>query len=93
MKGEVYEVDQTVLDNLDVLEDHPNFYVRETHTVKNLDNATEITAWIYFIKKFKPDLLNRPMYESYSNNGEHGLKYVERYHRSIHCNYKKDIIM
>ncbi|GJQ76424.1 hypothetical protein Trydic_g2139 [Trypoxylus dichotomus] len=79
VKGEVYEVDKTVLANLDILEDHPNFYVRELYTVKNLDGGGDLTAWIYFIKNFKSELLKRPMYENYSSDGEHGLKYVIRY--------------
>ncbi|KAK9759270.1 Gamma-glutamyl cyclotransferase, AIG2-like [Popillia japonica] len=79
VKGEVYEVDKNVLDKLDVLEDHPDFYQRELHKVNNLDGGGDITAWIYFIKNFKSHLLQLPMYESYSNNGDHGLRYVIRY--------------
>lgn len=92
VKGEVYEVDNAVLANLDILEDHPNYYVREQRKVRSLDNNSSITAWIYFIKSFKPDLLKRQMFESYSNTDSHGLKYVPRYLRNDTVDHKTEII-
>lgn len=29
IKGEIYEVDETMLKNLDILEGHPNYYLRK----------------------------------------------------------------
>ncbi|KAJ8934602.1 hypothetical protein NQ318_002946 [Aromia moschata] len=53
VEGEVYEVDDKVLANLDVLEDHPNYYVRQLRDVRPLvDGDTEpsecgsISSWI-----------------------------------------------
>lgn len=89
--GELYEVDDNVLANLDTLEDHPTFYVREEKQVENVANNTTITAWIYFIKEFKSELLQRQMYESYSNSAPHGLKYVERYLRNESTDYRREI--
>lgn len=77
VEGEVYEVDDIVFANLDELEDHPNFYVREQIIVTSLENSVEShNVWTYFIKKFNSNLLNQTKYESYSNMGSHGLKYV-----------------
>ncbi|KAF2885387.1 hypothetical protein ILUMI_20785 [Ignelater luminosus] len=94
VKGEVYEVDDRVLSNLDILEDHPNYYIREQHTIKCLDGRGDsIEAWIYFIKNFKPDLLKQQMFENYSSNGSHGLQYVARYDRDQNYNVKSDILL
>ncbi|XP_018320161.1 putative gamma-glutamylcyclotransferase CG2811 isoform X2 [Agrilus planipennis] len=77
IKGEVYEVDEKVLKNLDILEEHPDYYEREKRNVRSLNGDDEImNVWIYFIKRFKPELLNNPMYDNYSSNGSHGLEYV-----------------
>lgn len=84
-------MDEKVLANLDILEDHPTFYVREQKQVQNINDGTVHTAWIYFIKNFKSELLQRPTYESYSNSDSHGLKYVERYLRNENSDYKLEI--
>ncbi|CAH1110415.1 unnamed protein product [Psylliodes chrysocephalus] len=90
--GEVYEVDDKILADLDILEDHPNFYVREKFDVclLNKDNSTA-QVWIYVIKNFNPKLLNEPFYKSYSSNGPHGKKYVERYLRDGSLNYRETL--
>lgn len=92
MKGEVYEVDDKVFANLDILEDHPNFYIREQRDVQTLNTNETIKTWIYFIKDFKEDLLKQTTFESYSNEGSHGLKYVERYLREESSDYKVNIL-
>ena len=38
IQGEVYEVDQKMLLNLDVLEDHPNYYQRRIEKVTSLED-------------------------------------------------------
>ncbi|CAH1116114.1 unnamed protein product [Phaedon cochleariae] len=86
VKGELYEVDDKVLTDLDVLEDHPNFYTRKLYDVLTLDGQNISKVWIYMIEQFKPDLLNEIFYESYSSLGNHGKKFVERY------NYSRDIV-
>jgi gamma-glutamylcyclotransferase (GGCT)/AIG2-like uncharacterized protein YtfP len=44
--GEVYEADDSALEKLDALEDHPRWYCRELTRVK-LSDGREIQAWIY----------------------------------------------
>lgn len=90
--GELYEVDGNVLANLDVLEDHPKFYVREEIDFECLNGSGRVKAWIYFIKKFQAGLLNGDTFESYSSKGDHGLKYVERYLRGTDADYKREIL-
>ncbi|XP_068893393.1 putative gamma-glutamylcyclotransferase CG2811 isoform X1 [Tenebrio molitor] len=92
VRGELYEVDDAVFRNLDALEDHPNFYVREEREVLSLDDNRKITTWIYFIKDFKENLLKQTSYESYSSEGPHGLKYVTRYLRETTSNYKMKVL-
>lgn len=92
VKGELYEVDDKVLANLDILEDHPDFYVREEKEVKSLEQDLIVKTWVYFIKNFQNKLLESPTFESYSNNGPHGLKYVTRYLRTDRYNHKLEIL-
>lgn len=42
---EVYEISLSTLKNLDGLEGHPRFYIRELTTISILDNS--VSAWIY----------------------------------------------
>ena len=44
--GEVYELNDEQLENLDALEGHPNWYRREKITVKG--TSQELTAYAYF---------------------------------------------
>ncbi|KAK9883622.1 hypothetical protein WA026_001795 [Henosepilachna vigintioctopunctata] len=91
VEGELYEVDDKVLKALDELEDHPNFYIREQNEVISLEDSTVHTAWIYFIKSFRKELLEKQMLKNYSNNGSFP-KYVTRYLR-LGVNFKKDEIL
>ncbi|XP_069364110.1 putative gamma-glutamylcyclotransferase CG2811 isoform X2 [Maniola hyperantus] len=80
VKGEVYEVDDTMLGKLDILEDHPNYYVRELDDIilnKNSFDQETIKCWVYFLKNFRPELLSKPQLENYSSAGSHGLPYLE----------------
>lgn len=88
----MYEVDDNMLAHLDILEDHPNYYIREETEVHSLDESNKFKAWLYFIKNFKPSVLKQQMFESYSNYDEHGLKYVNRYLRTNGVDHKKDIL-
>ncbi|XP_052742835.1 putative gamma-glutamylcyclotransferase CG2811 isoform X2 [Bicyclus anynana] len=79
VRGEVYEVDDTMLSKLDILEDHPNYYVREIDDIViKLDSHEEIVkCWVYFLKNFRPELLSKQQFENYSSSGSHGLRYLE----------------
>ncbi|MDR3557263.1 MAG: gamma-glutamylcyclotransferase [Syntrophobacteraceae bacterium] len=45
--GEVYRVDSPTLERIDLLEGHPNWYVREMIEVV-LQDGSIVSAWIYF---------------------------------------------
>ncbi|KAK9503628.1 hypothetical protein O3M35_010148 [Rhynocoris fuscipes] len=91
VQGEVYEVDDRMLKNLDTLEDHPNFYIRKEDDIK-LNSGEIHKCWIYFIVNFKPELLKKEMYENYSSSGLHNLVYTERYNRDPTYTAKNDIL-
>ncbi|OQW95011.1 MAG: hypothetical protein BWK79_03835 [Beggiatoa sp. IS2] len=55
-KGEVYEVDEILLQQLDELEGHPHDYCRELISVV-LANGESIEAWIYL----HPDAKRHPL--------------------------------
>ena len=48
--GEVYEVDEKTLRNLDLLEGEPHMYAREQVEIE-LDNGRHVCAWLYFYPK------------------------------------------
>lgn len=73
--GEVYEVDDTILSDLDVLEEVPDFYSRDPHRVTSLRDGSEMTAWIYSIKNFKHELLELPTITEYHSNGLYNADY------------------
>lgn len=74
-------MNDTVLAQLDDLENHPVLYERQEKPVK-LADGKEITAWIYLFNKYKPEMLDLEFLESYNNAGAHGKMYVPRYARA-----------
>lgn len=83
--GEVYSVDDEMLAKLDDFESHPKYYVRTEEDVE-LDqpvgnNKKQLKAWVYFLKNYREELLQRPYIANYSSKGDHGLEYVPRYIR------------
>uniref|UniRef100_A0A6M2E4R1 Gamma-glutamylcyclotransferase family protein n=1 Tax=Amblyomma tuberculatum TaxID=48802 RepID=A0A6M2E4R1_9ACAR len=85
--GEVYSVDDKMLATLDDFECHPKYYVRTEEDVElSADQPDEkskkqMKAWIYFLKNYREELLQRPYLAEYSSKGNHGLEYVPRYLR------------
>ena len=87
--GEVYDVDDHVLRALDDLEGHPIFYQRELIRVQlSPDGASdEIPAesdaskvqecQIYFLKRFRPELLKLEFLESYSDSPSRPYTYQQ----------------
>ncbi|KAF4531703.1 hypothetical protein B566_EDAN012510 [Ephemera danica] len=66
-----------MLEHLDVLEDHPNFYVREQEDISTDPDRKIQKCWVYLIKKFRHELLQQPHLECYESKGPHGLQYCE----------------
>ncbi|XP_073986174.1 putative gamma-glutamylcyclotransferase CG2811 isoform X2 [Rhodnius prolixus] len=88
--GEVYEIDEKMLHNIDSLEDHPHFYVRRLEDIYINESINQ--CWTYFLPKIKPEMLNKEMFEWYSSSGPHNLVYCERYKREPNYNYKNEIM-
>ncbi|XP_022184617.2 putative gamma-glutamylcyclotransferase CG2811 [Nilaparvata lugens] len=74
VRGEVYEVDDNMLEVLDGLEEHPVVYKRRKEDVIYKEGEVEKVfdnAWMYFYQQYTPELLKLPMLESYSNEKHH----------------------
>lgn len=54
--GELYEIDNKILKEIDLFEDHPNFYFRELVDVKTTTGMV-VKSWIYFLPEEKGELL------------------------------------
>lgn len=54
--GELYEIDEKILSEIDLFEDHPNFYFRELVEVKTTKGII-VKSWIYFLPEEKGELL------------------------------------
>jgi len=57
IKGEVFEINNTTLKKLDVLEGFPDLYIRDTIDVKIANNTTEVV--VYFLN----DIIDYNNYE------------------------------
>ena len=62
ISGEVYEIDNITLNQLDRLEGHPNWYVREEILVV-LDNNNDLKVWIYFYPNKIGNLIENGIFE------------------------------
>ena len=75
--GEVYSVDKSMLDELDILEGIPKHYQRRQEKIVIQDCLTEdhqsfkentvLDCWIYVCGNFKDELLKLPFLTSFSN--------------------------
>lgn len=77
--GEIYEIDDKMLKNLDILEDYPAWYIREKRNfeLKSGMVSSKVTAWVYLLKTYKDSLLELPFIDEYKSKGSHGLIYCE----------------
>lgn len=73
--GELYEVDDKLLEHLDWLESHPNVYTRTPTQCVMLDTRTLVVCEVYMVFNFKPRLLSLPYLSSYSDKQEEGYKF------------------
>ncbi|NP_001083029.1 gamma-glutamylaminecyclotransferase C [Danio rerio] len=82
VSGEIYSVDQKMLEFLDWFEKCPDWYQRTSIQLEILKGNGESgrieEASVYSKINFEPDWLNKPTHESYDTNGDHGLKFVCR---------------
>lgn len=81
-----------MLTALDLLENHPTYYLRKQLPIAIEASAecfpdTVINCWTYLLHNFKPSLLTLPYFDCYSSKGTHGLPYVEKDKRSGHNTY------
>lgn len=58
VEGEVYKVDKNLLERLDYLEGHPDFYERKKITVYGKDGS-ELEAWAYIYPKKESETLTK----------------------------------
>ena len=75
VKGEVYEVDDVTLAQLDRLEEVPVLYSKLLITVKT-ESGSELEAIAYLLEDFKPELLNKPSACEYTS--QHHNTFVAR---------------
>ncbi|XP_055690789.1 putative gamma-glutamylcyclotransferase CG2811 isoform X1 [Lutzomyia longipalpis] len=82
VRGEIYEVDDTMVGKLDELEGYPDFYDREIQDIKLLDEGEEkiLSCWVYLLRTFPDHLLNFEMLTEYRDTPER--KYCEVYNES-----------
>lgn len=88
----MYEVDESMLQHLDILEEHPTFYTREIEEIELYTDNTISECWIYLLKKFRLEMLQQQHFADYSSHGDHGLVYSERYQRDPSYNCKQDVM-
>ncbi|RXN29883.1 gamma-glutamylaminecyclotransferase B-like protein [Labeo rohita] len=84
--GEIYRVDQKMLEFLDKFEGCPERYQRTEVQLEVQDGDGEgentlkpgsiVEAFVYSKNTYEPEWLQTPTYESYDAYGDHGLTYV-----------------
>jgi len=72
-----------MLANLDILEEYPKIYTRRQESIiindPNSESERTIEAWIYFLIKFRDEMLDLPYLDNYSTRGPHNLPYLCSY--------------
>lgn len=65
VQGEVFNVDDVMLKNLDVMEDVPAFYSRHLVPIELTDQRSVIDCWLYALPDFKEELLQKECLANY----------------------------
>ena len=86
VEGEVYNVDDRMMNYLDEFEGHPHFYRRETVAVdmktdqrdKLLDSPFINHCGVYFLPKFIPELLDLKFIDTYKSTCKDQPSFVAR---------------
>lgn len=87
--GEIYEVDDKMMKNCDILEDYPNFYGKDIQDLNIGVGDGTVPCFIYLLKKYPDSLLKLPMLSEYRNTEE--LPYLERSKRVENILAKDDL--
>lgn len=93
--GELYEIDEKMLANLDILEEYPKLYTRREEPILMTSPGSENgqvvkMAWTYFLSDFRQELLNLPYIDCY-RNGINNLEYVTRYVRDKNIDHRPEV--
>lgn len=98
--GEIYDIDDECLKWMDEFEGHPLMYERDRVKVQIISRAadnhlkgavseSDITeCWVYYLKKFEPELLSLETFSSYCAFGKHNRTYIPREDRSDSTNFE-----
>jgi len=78
--GEIYEVDDKMLDSLDNLEDCQDIFTREMKDMNIGVGEGTVPCWVYLLQKYPEKLLSLPYLSSYENGASH--PYVRRNRRT-----------
>ena len=66
--GELYEVDDAMLNVLDQLEQHPTWYIRTDIKCVLVDTDNVVDCQVYFLKDPKPILYSYPYFNCYDDS-------------------------
>ena len=81
--GELYEVDNTVLEVLDEFEQHPTVYTRTPmHCVMDEGHEDVVDCETYLVFNYREDLLKQPFLDCYDDSTPGYKPYVTRKDRS-----------
>ncbi|XP_059620036.1 putative gamma-glutamylcyclotransferase CG2811 [Phlebotomus argentipes] len=91
VRGEIYEVDDGMMEKLDELEGYPEFYDREIQEMKLLDDPEQKTlpCWVYLLRSFPDHLLGFEMLTEYRDTPE--KRYCESYNESTPEDLREDV--
>ncbi|GAB1611133.1 putative gamma-glutamylcyclotransferase CG2811 isoform X1 [Argonauta hians] len=82
IQGELYDVDENMLERLDKMELHPNVYKRQQIPITFSDQTYQ--SWTYILQRPKARLLDLNFLDNYDNNKQpEERKYVPKDQRKI----------
>ncbi|XP_035829397.1 gamma-glutamylaminecyclotransferase isoform X2 [Aplysia californica] len=81
VKGEVFEIDEQMLEFLDKFEVHPTLYRRQLAAVNVTHGASKeelselytLDCWVYFQHEYTPEMLSLPHVEDYNSCSEESV--------------------
>ncbi|XP_010219607.1 PREDICTED: gamma-glutamylaminecyclotransferase isoform X2 [Tinamus guttatus] len=84
--GEIYAVDEQMLQFLDEFEGCPDMYQRTAMSIEVLEwegksGRSVMECFVYNTSTYPPEWVNLPYLDNYDSSGKHGLSYVLRERR------------